>query len=200
MRFFPRPARHGFGKAVPRGISRRRIGRRGSVFLDAPGMIAAEPFFGPGPRTTISVAGGRFRAVAGRDRTERSFMRFERRYPAAAGFSLPHPRRSRTNSPSESSWTWTRPPLRRRTRLPTPRLPCRRFSAGAAFSLTNMSGKNLPPFGGGGFRSRRGGLSAGCQRRVRAVACGPRFWRHLRPARNSVAIRACYFLEGRKKF
>ena len=146
-------------RPCPVGSSGEGFGRRGSVFPDALGMIAAEPFFGPGPRTTTRAAGGRFRAIAGRDSTERSFMRFERRYPAAAGFSLPHPRRSRTNSPSESSWTWTRPPLRRRTRLPTPRLPCRRFSAGAAFSLTNMSGKNLPPFGGGGFRSRRGGLS-----------------------------------------
>lgn len=146
MRFILRPERH--GKALVRGISRRRIGRRDSIFPNSPGMNGGalrrgRAFFGSGPRTTTRAAGGRFRVIAGRDRTERSFMRFERRYPEAAEPSLPHPLRSRTNSASESGWTWTRPPRRRRTRLPTPRSPCRRFSAGAASSFTDMSSKKL---------------------------------------------------------
>ena len=138
-------------------------------------MIAAEPFFGPCPRTTISAAGVRFRAIAGPDRTERSFMRFERRYPAAAELSSPYPRRSRTNSPSENSWTWIKPPPRRWTRLPRPRLPCRRMSGGAASSLMDMSGKKPPAVQGRRIslaprRVERDGLSAG-RLKARAGCC-----------------------------
>lgn len=164
-------------RPCPVGSSDEGFGRRGSVFPDALGMIAAEPFFGLGPRTTTRAAGGRFRAVAGRDRTERSFMRFERRYPAAAGFSLPHPRHSRTNSPSESSWTWTQaadapPDALTDAKAAMPKI----FSRGGVFAYEHVRQKPSAVRGRrislASRRVERDGLSAGCQRRVRAVAPG----------------------------